>query len=59
MVKKTADSLLIGYDCSNGKDKTVLIVGRKPLNKPVEIINAFQGDEAEKLWEKLTTKVSR
>ena len=53
---KTSDALIIGYDFTNGRDHTVLIVGRK--NKGVvDIVNAFQGEEAEELYKKLTTVV--
>ena len=36
------DSLIISIDTSNGKDNTVLIVGRKKPAQEMEIINAFQ-----------------
>lgn len=49
-------SILVAYDNTNGKDKSVLIIGKKLPNESVEIINAFQGDEAEELWNKLTIK---
>lgn len=52
----TTDSLLIGFDFSKGKDVGVLVVGRKRLNQSVEIINAFQGKEAEDIYEMLTTQ---
>lgn len=51
----TTDSLIIGFDFSHGKDVGVLIVGRKRLDQSVEIINAFQGKEAEDIYECLTT----
>ena len=38
---------------TNGEDSSVLIVGRKRPNQSVEIINAFQGEEAEELYKKL------
>lgn len=53
---KTTDSLLIGYDFTHGKDNTVLVVGRKRPNESVEVINAFQGEEAKELYLKLITK---
>lgn len=54
---RTTDSLLIGFDFNPEKDNAVLIVGRKnPDNVSVDIINAFQGKEAEELYKKLTTK---
>lgn len=52
----TTESILVGFDYTNGVDKSVLIVGKKRPNKSVEIINAFQGPEAEELWKRLTTK---
>ena len=50
-----SDTLLVGVDFSK-KDKGVLIVGRKRPNESVDIINAFQGEEAKELYEKLITK---
>jgi hypothetical protein len=52
----TTDSLIIGFDFSHGVDRSVLIVGRKKLNQAVEVINAFQGKEAEDIYKMLTTK---
>ena len=52
---KLTDSLLISIDFSQDKDNTVMVVGRKPVGKPVDIINAFQGEEAIDIWKKLTT----
>lgn len=54
-MKYLSDTLLVGVDFSE-KDKGVLIVGKKRLNESVEIINAFQGEEARELYEKLITK---
>ena len=51
-----SESLLVGVDFTNGKDNSVLIVGRKRPNQSVEIINAFQGEEAEELYRRLTEK---
>ena len=53
---KTTDSILVGFDDTDGKDKCVLIVGRKTQGEGVDIINAFQGKEARELWKKLTEK---
>lgn len=50
---KINESLLVGIDFTNGEDVGVLIVGRKRPNESVEIINAFQGEEAEELYKKL------
>lgn len=45
-------SLLVGYSFTDG-DNPVLIVGRKEKGKAVEVINAFNGDEAVELYKKL------
>lgn len=42
-------------DTTHGEDKAVLVVGRKSEGCDVKIINAFQGEEAISLYEKLTT----
>ena len=51
-----ADSVLVGFSVDPKKNTPVLIVGRKPKNKPVEVINAFEGEEAQNLWNKLVVK---
>ena len=56
---KTNDTLLISIDFSHGKDVGVLIVGRKLPNQEVTIVNAFQGEDAYELYEKLTTKMKK
>lgn len=53
---KTTDTLLISIDFTHGKNTGVLIVGRKQPNQAVDIINAFQGEEAEELYKKLVEK---
>lgn len=53
---KITDSLIIGFDSSNGEDIEVLIVGRKTKGEVVDIINAFQGEEAVELYKKLTER---
>lgn len=50
---KVNESLLVGVDFTNGEDSSVLIIGRKRPNQSVDIINAFQGKEAEELYKKL------
>lgn len=50
------DTILVSVDFSNNEDTGVLIVGRKRLNQSVEIINAFQGYEANELYKRLVTK---
>ena len=50
------DSILVSVDFSNKDGTGVLIVGRKRMNQSVDIINAFEGDEARELYERLVTK---
>lgn len=54
-MEKTSDSLIIGFDSPTCKYGTVLIVGRKKPREAVDIINAFEGEEALELYKKLTT----
>lgn len=54
-MKKT-DTLLVGVDFSDNGDIGVLIVGRKRPNQSVEIVNAFQGEEAAELYKRLTER---
>ena len=51
-----AKSIILGYSPSNDKENAVLIVGEKKKGQTIDILNAFQGKEAEELWLKLTTK---
>lgn len=37
-------------------DKSVCLVGEKRMNQSMEIINAFQGSDADDIFRKLTTK---
>ena len=49
------DSVTIGCDKSSG-DIPVLTVGRvNSIDRSVTIVNAFQGDEAIELYNRLTT----
>ena len=52
---KNSDTLLVGFDHSHG-DIAVLIIGRKDAGEKVQIINQFQGKEAEELYKKLMEK---
>ena len=53
MEKKEIDVLLVSYD-NVSNDKPVLIVGRKGKRGVPQIIIAFQDEEAEELYKKLT-----
>lgn len=55
MNQVVSESLIIGVDFTRGVDTGVLIVGRKKPNQAVDIINAFQGEEARELYERLIT----
>lgn len=51
------DTIIVSYDdhSNHSNDIPILIVGRKRLNESTEIINAFDGDEAKELYERLVT----
>lgn len=51
-----SDTLLIGVDFTNKPDADVLIVGRKREGEAIDIVNAFQGQEARDLYAKLITQ---
>ena len=59
MEKEIQDTILVSVDFTNGKDLSVMVVGRKRPNQTVEIINALQGKEAEDLYSKLVTPVKK
>ncbi len=52
---RNSDTLLVGWDHSHG-DIPILIVGRKAPGDKADIINQFQGQEAEELYKRLVTK---
>lgn len=45
-------SIIVSWDFSNGKDNSILLVGQQK-NGVVNVINAFQGEEAEELYKRL------
>lgn len=53
-MKGKSDTILVSFDYTHG-DIPLLIVGRKGKGE-VDIINAFKGEEATKLYQKLTMK---
>ena len=53
---KTTDGLLVGFDFTNGKEHGVLIVGRKNKGEIVDIVNAFQDEEAKRIYDILTAR---
>ena len=50
------DSILVSYSHNTKTDTSLLCVGKKRPNETVEVINAFQGEKADRLWKELTTK---
>ena len=54
-MKSLTDTLLVSIDLSASENNAVLIVGRKKPNQSVEIVNAFDGEEAVALYKKLAT----
>lgn len=56
-MKSITDTLLVSIDLVPiNSDNSIPIVGRKRPNQSVEIVNAFQGEDAIKLYKSLTTK---
>ena len=50
----TNGAYIVAWDFSHGEDVDVLIVGEKK-NGVMNIVNAFQGQEARDIYEKLST----
>lgn len=51
----TVGAVIVSWDFSHDSDKHILLVGRKTAKEEITIINAFQGEEAHEIYEKLTT----
>lgn len=47
------DGVVVSVDI-RGKDNAVLVVGKPGMNGEMQIINAYEGQEARDLWAKLT-----
>lgn len=52
---KNTGAFIVSWDFSHAYDKHILLVGMKQPGMDVEVINAFQGEEAHDIYEKLTT----
>lgn len=50
------DCLLVSFDFSSEDTGVLIVAKKKPKLQDVEIINAFQGQEAYELYKKLTTR---
>lgn len=55
-MEPTSGALIVSWDFSHSSDKHILLVGRKTPKVDVEVINAFQGQDAHDIYEKLTQK---
>lgn len=51
-------SIIVSYD-DQTNNEPIMIVGNKRTNQSIELINAFQGDEAVELYKGLTTQKSK
>ena len=59
-MKQVNETLLVSVSLNTDTNTGVLIVGRQNRKKGVvDIVNAFQGEEAMDLYTKLTTKPER
>ena len=53
-IPRLSDTVLVSFNRESPTSDPILIVGRKRKNQSVEIINAFQDDEAVELYNRLT-----
>ena len=53
-MSNTSGSYIVAWDFSNGEDADVLIVGSQHRGV-MDIVNAFQGQEARDIYNKLST----
>ncbi len=51
---KSSGAVIVSWDFSHDRDKHVLLVGKQE-NGLVEVINAFQGEEAHEIYDRLVT----
>ena len=59
MTKRIVDTILVSFtkvEDKNNPDNGLLVIGRKRLNESVEVINAFEGKEANDIYKKLITE---
>lgn len=54
----SATSLIVSLSFSPTKKDAILIVGKKEPGKDVEVVNAFEGDNAFALYELLTQPIN-
>lgn len=53
---KTNGAVIVSWDFSRGGDNDILLVGKDNGGPVVDVINAFQGEEAREIYEKLMPK---
>lgn len=53
----SATSLIVSLSFSPTKKDAILIVGKKEPGKDIEVVNAFEGDNAFALYELLTKPI--
>ena len=46
---------LVGYDFTDGKDESIMLIGQIDVKGNIKIINSFQGEEAKELFVKFIT----
>lgn len=54
-IHKEAESVIVSFNPTESLETALLVVGKKHPKKDVEIVNAIQGIEAERLWKQLTS----
>lgn len=54
-METTSGAYIVSWSFEGGRDSGVLIVGKR-VNNDLEIVNAFQGEEAIALLELLSTR---
>lgn len=54
--KIKTETLLISVTYDDANKINLMVVGKKRRNEAVEIVNAFQGDDAARLYYELITK---
>lgn len=47
-------SIIVAFDYKKATGTAILIIGQKAPGADAKVINAFDGEEAMELWEKLT-----
>lgn len=54
-----AESCIVSFEPTENKDTAVLVVGKRVANGVTMVVNAFQGNEAIELWNKITIENKR